>query len=411
MSLLSTQIPDFSIKDACRNTRIAGWLLLSRPVIYFIFSRKRDLDSYSAVDFSAMIFILYAVVSLIVGYRIIFGGKNSSLGRDILFRSPMVLFMTYSLLGIISMAWSVLPSLTGFRAFECIAMMILIIAAIQELFETENMQYVIVWSLLYCAWNIFWEVLHTAQWDSNLSALLEASQMMSTIFFFMALYFVPLRWYNYLIMIMAVFSMSTVSYIGMAIGAISSFWTRGHVKIMAIGAAFILLLAAIAIGPSTLVKDTIFFDKNDISMEETSGRDAIMDVCIECIEMYPMGLGFFAAEPFILYNANLQAISAHNSLFSAGMGMGIPGVVILSLFFLGVGYTTFSNKIDKNYKPILIGCFFVAILHCMGNPSVGTRVFGAWMACMYIFVLICSFYVYGKKYQNDYSNEQIGDIE
>lgn len=48
-----------------------------------------------------------------------------------------------------------------------------------------------------------------------------------------------------------------------------------------------------------------------------------MDATIECVERYPMGLGFFAAEPYVLYAKNLGAISAHNSLFSAGMGMGI----------------------------------------------------------------------------------------
>lgn len=41
---------------------LCGILLLSRPLLYAIFSRQRDLSAYSSVDASAIVFILYAVV-------------------------------------------------------------------------------------------------------------------------------------------------------------------------------------------------------------------------------------------------------------------------------------------------------------------------------------------------------------
>lgn len=225
--------------------------------------------------------------------------------------------------------------------------------------------------------------------------------MMSTTFFFMALYFVPRRWYNYLILVMSVFSMSTVAYLGMGIGAISAFWTQGRVKTLTLFATLLLTMAVVFIGPYAFLKNTIFFDKKEISIEETSGRNHLLDATVDCVDNYPFGLGFFAAEPYVLYAKNLGAISAHNSLFSAGMGLGIPGIIIFALFLLSLGYCTFSKYISAEYKPIIIGCFCVAFMQCMGNPSVGTRVFGAWMPCMYIFVLISAFYVYSKYYESN----------
>ena len=405
---MKTQIEGLGLKDVICNTSWAGWTLLARPVIYFLFSRRRDLEAYSSVDFTAIVFIFYSVIAFIVGWRAL-ANSRSRIGVSVLTRSPIVIFIVYSLWAVASMFWSVNYQLTGFRAFECIAMTFLIVAVIQDLFETGSVRFVILWSLLFCTWDIIWAVCRAALWAPSLSVLLEVSQMMSTCFFFMALYFIPRRWYNYLIMVMSVFSMSTVAYIGMALGSVSSFWNEGRTRLIAIVGAFVLLLTVIAVGPQKLLKDTIFFDKDEISLEETSGRDHLMEISIATMNKYPMGLGFFAAEPYVLYAANYGAISAHNSLFSAGIGMGIPGVIIMALFFIAIGKVTISQFIPEKYKSIVIGCFCVAFLHCMGNPSIGTRVFGAWIPCMYIFVLICSLYIYSKYYYVEGSDIEDND--
>lgn len=139
-----------------------------------------------------------------------------------------------------------------------------------------------------------------------------------------------------------------------------------------------------------------------------------MDATIDCVERFPFGLGFFAAEPYVIYAKKMAAISAHNSLFSAGMGLGIPGIILISLFFMSTGAIVFSKYILPNYRAIVIGCFSVAFLHCMGNPSIGSRVYGAWMPCMYMFVLICGMYIYGKYYEleeSEYDENYMGNEE
>lgn len=395
---MKTQIKNFGLKNILKTTTLAGWILLARPVIYLLFSRRRDLDAYATVDTSAVVFIVYSFFAFYIGSKKIFHTKER-IGKSILFKSPILWFLFYSFLGVVSMLWSVNPTLSGFRAFECIATMLLIVAVIKELFTTGNLRYVVLWSIFYCTWDIAFALIRTLQWTTNLSILLESSQMMATTFFFMALYFTPRKWYNYLIMVMSIFSMSTVAYIGMALGAISAFWTKGNAKLITIIVAIALLLTTLWMGPQKFLKQTIFFDKAEISLEVTSGRDQLMYTTIACVERNPFGLGFFAAEPYVIYSSGYGgAISAHNSLFSAGMGMGFPGIILLSIFFISMGSCVFSRFIPKPYRPILIGCFCVAFLHCMGNPSVGTRVFGAWIPCMYVFVLISAFYVYGRYY-------------
>ena len=401
---MKTQIEDFGLKDVIRNTSLAGWVLLARPLISFLFSRKRSLNEYASVDASAMVFILYAFIAFGVGWWTI-NRSESGMGKMVLWKTPILIFLLYSILGIVSMLWSVNSQLTGYRAFECIAMTLLIVAVIEDLFKTGSLKFIFLWSLLFCTFDIILSVIIRSRWDNSILGLLGASQMMATTFFFIALYFVPRQWYNYFIIVMSVFSMSTVSYIGMALGSVSAFWNQGKTKLIAFVGAFCLLLAVIAVGPYKLLKDTIFFDKTDISIEETSGRDHIMKATFESLEENPMGMGFFAGEPYVLYAKGMPAIGGHNSFFSAGLGLGYPGIIIIGVFFIAMGFITISRFISPKYKNIMIGCFCVAFLQCMGNPSVGTRVYGAWMPCMYIFVLICGMYVYGKYIEQEDNEE------
>lgn len=380
-------------------TDVCGWLLLARPVLYFMFSRRRELDQYSAIDFSAFIFIAYAFICFFVSARQVM--RPNSFGRKVMGNSPILLLLIYTLLSAISMVWSVIPVLTGFRAFECLAMIMLLIGVMQSLVCRYGLRVMIAWSIFYVTWDIIWAIIrNVVAWGGfHLEYVLEASQMSATCFFFLAFYFARREWFGWLIMVMSIFSMSTVAYIGMALGSIGLLWTTGKKKVFIVFGTIFFAMAVVVIGPRTFLKNTLFFDKTDISLDDTSGRDALMRVAIESLEENPMGLGFFAAEPYILYKHFVGAISAHNSIFSAAMGMGWPGVIVIGLFFIVLGLTAFAPSIPRKLRPAMIGCFFVAFLHCMGNPSVGTRVYGAWMPCAYIFIMISSVYVASRYYK------------
>ena len=79
-------------------------------------------------------------------------------------------------------------------------------------------------------------------------------------------------------MIMSIFSMSTVAYIGMALGSVSTFFGQKRYRTAVILAFMILGTVIAVIGPYKFIKDTVFFDKESISIHETTGRDKIMEV-------------------------------------------------------------------------------------------------------------------------------------
>lgn len=376
----------------------SGILLLSRPLIYLIFSRRRDLNAYSSVDASAMVFILYAIICFFIATRDL-NQNNKTLGRDIFIHSPVLWIILYTFLGMASMLWSVNLQLTGFRAFECLSMIMLMIAIVQNLFYQGGCKLVIQWTMLYVTVDIIFSLLRTLSYTTNIFELLQTSQMMATTFFYIALFQSRKRWWHYLIITMSIFSMSTVAYIGMALGSISTFFGRAKYRVVVYLATMVLGLTIAVIGPYKFIKNTVFFDKKTISIHETTGRDKIMEVAFQALEKKPEGYGFFAGEPYLLYSKRLGAINGHNSLFSAAIGLGIPGIVLISLFFIMMWKTTFSRYIHSDYRASLIGCFMVSFLQSMGNPGIGSRVFGGWLPTMFATVLICGFYVYGKYYE------------
>lgn len=391
-----TKIKHF--KELAKSGGICGLLLLIRPLIFLLFSRGRDLSAYSAIDFSAMIFIAYAFVCFFFAYKELIK-VDFSFAKKLMRHTPLIWFIIFTIYGFISMLWSVNFALTGFRAFECLAMILLIVAIMQILFTTCNTDKIIDWVILYVTIDIIFAIVRTLRWTTSLSWLLQSSQMMSTVFFFLALYYPKKKWYHYLIMVMSIFSGSTVAYIGMAIGCISVLWRRTQYKPLIIIGVIVISLFVVIIGPQKVLKDTVFHDKESISLEETSGRNLVMEASIETIKENPWGLGFFAGEPYVLYSKDLHGINAHNSLFSAGIGMGYIGIIFMAIFLFGMSFTVFSKYIPAKYRASLIGCFFVAFLQCMGNPSIGSRVYGAWISETLLFTLICSFYVYGKYYK------------
>lgn len=374
-----------------------GIILLIRPLLYMVFSRRRDLDAYSSVDASAAIFILYAVICFFLAAWEL-NRKKKTFGRDLFIHSPLMWISLYTALGMVSMIWSVNLQLTGFRAFECLSMTMLMVAVVQNLFYRGGCKTAIQWTLLYVSVDIIFAIMRALSYTTNVMILLQTSQMMATTFFYVALFQSPRKWWNYLIIVMSVFSMSTVAYIGMALGTVSTFFGQKKYRLVVLLFFMILGIVIVAIGPYKFIKDTIFFDKQSISIHETTGRDKIMNVALQSLVERPEGYGFFSGEPYLLYSKNIGAINGHNSLFSAAIGLGIPGVILMVVFFLTLMKAAFSRYIPPKYRASLIGCFFVLFLQSMGNPGIGSRVYGGWMPTMFATVLICGFYVYGKYY-------------
>lgn len=390
---------NISFKELIGAGGVCGILLLIRPFIYMIFSRRRDLNAYSTVDFSAVIFILFAFICFIFSLREL-NRSSSAFGRSMIIASPIIWLLLYTLLGGFSMFWSVDFKLSGFRVFECLSLLLLIVAVIQRLFIEQSHRIVIQWTITFIVLDVLVALVRRSMWAPDIWTLLEASQMMATTFFFLSLYADSKKWYHYLIMILSIFSMSTVSYVGMFLGLLSLFFSNSRYRVVIAACGVILISLFFAFGPTKILKSTVFFDKSDISLSQTSGRDKIMNAAIESLESNPWGYGYTVGELVSLRRSNLNAINSHNSLFSAAMGLGYPGLILMLLFLINMcRIVLFSRYIPPNYKAMLVGCFCVGFLHCMGNPGLGSRVYGSWIPVCYLFTLICGFYINGKYYK------------
>ena len=378
---------------------VYGWLLLAEPIINLLTARRRDLDAYATVDTSAAITIaFYLIIFLVVLFKK--DKRGNTLRWTVFFQTPMMWFFIYTLYGFISMLWSVNFQLTGYRAFECLTMMLLMMKVWSCLFSSKDTSKVINWCLLYVSVQVICQIVSVLKWSSNILVILSSSQFVSTTFFYMALYHPHKRLIYYLIIVMSILSGSTVAYIGMVIGLVSLYFNKSKNKFPIFVLTLLGLILVSTIGFQEVIKETIFYDKETISWEHTSGRNQIMEIVIQALDQQPLGYGFFAGEPYVLYNSFSGAINGHNSFFSAALGLGYVGIIILLFFFIGMFRVTFSNIIPHEVRRSLSGCFFVGFLHCMGNPGIGSRIYGSWMPVMVLFTMICSFYVYNRKYHN-----------
>ena len=387
-----------NIKALAGTAGIYGWLLLAYPVLDLLTTRQRSVNAYAQVDSSAVVMILYTILCFVA---IISSGKNHhAFSLNAFFNTPMVWFLLYTIYAFFSMAWSVDFKLSGYRAFECLVMLLLMATVWQRLFATHNMNIVIDWCMLWVGLQIICQLLNYLRYTTNLADLIEGAQMVSTTFFFMALYRRHKRWIHYLIIVLSVLSGSTVGYIGMCVGLVSLFFGESKDKFPIFLLSMLLMLFIVFYGPQRFIKDTIFYDKPEISIEATTGRNHIMEAGIRTIKEQPLGYGFFVGEVYALHKNGIYVINGHNSFFSAAMGLGYVGIVSLFIFFLGMFRVTFFRGIPRQYRQPLIGCFFVGFFHCMGNPGIGSRIYGSWMPVMLLFTLICSFYAYNRKYLN-----------
>lgn len=396
---LSKYVSEYKISYLLEAGGPCGVLLLFRPILYSIFSRRRDLNAYASVDSSALIFIAYAFIGFIVALREL-SSSNFNLGPKMLRHSGLNVFLMFSILSFASMFWSVNLQLTGFRAFECLGMFLMIVMTLNRLFSYHNLNLVLDWSILWAVLECAISIIKTLSYTTNISEILETNQMFAPFFFYIALLSQRKKFGHYLVMAFSIFSMSTVAYIGMALGLIGIGKGGKNLKILALILGVCVTIAMIIMGPRQLLKDTLFFDKEDISLEQTSGRDKLMNAAFESASINPIGTGFFAGEPELFYKRGLAGINAHNAIFSSLIGCGYLGGALMILFLIVMLFNVRSKYIHPDYRAPLFCCFCVAIVECMGNPSIGSRVYGAWIGEMYIFCLIAAFYCYGRYYKN-----------
>lgn len=392
---------------------IPGWMLLGYYVVQIAFARTKS--DMAAVDGTAVIYAAYAIGAGIYCYRDLTKDAFSRCFFSRMMGKTCILwFVLYTLMCALSALWSPILPLSGYRALECMGMMLLNAAVIKNLIKNLDEKGVMLWSVTYAFVMMAFTAISYAR--AGWGIMLYALQFPSTIFFYLAFYYAPKKLMKYPMMLAAILARSTTGYIGMAAGLCSFMFGQrkyriwGWIIVMGVGMSVAL------VGVDDVLNNTVFaakggaFEDGKIDEEKTSGRTKIWGPSIDAViadgrEWY--GYGFVAGETVFVQNViGGQVIGMHNGFLSAFVGTGYLGLLFFSLFMLGYARAVFFSPIPKRYKALLIATFCCVFVHTLANPGLGFRVYGTWMPAMYFVMLTVGFsikYKYMRKYLPPYT--------
>lgn len=381
--------PKIKVKNFLLVAGLPGLLLIFRSVLLMLVQRQRSFEEVSSVDASASIQILYTGISFLVS--VYYLSKNR-FGKYLLFKSPLSFLIHYHMFAVMSFFWSLNASMSLYRAFECIAYSLLIVAVFAELSKKYSIQQIFRWLIFYAISSILFGAMARARlWGQGFFSFetLLAEQFYSTPFFFFAL-LLPLGFMaRSLILSLSILSFSNTAYIGMTLGSL--FLTKGnkYLKFVFFGLMFGFVVLISVVDFEELLLNTIFYGKEGIGIEYTSGRDKIFEQAMSSIKEKPLtGYGFVAGETFIINDSFKASIGAHNGLVSALIGIGLIGGFLYSLFFLSIFFFVFRSQIPKLYKSVFLSSITLVAVHTLGNPGIGSRVYGTWVPSMVILTFI-----------------------
>jgi O-antigen ligase len=368
---------------------IPGFILLIRPVIMALISRKRSVLEVSSVDASASVQMLLAFVAF--GVALFYFQKVKTF-RKLILHTPLIWFYLFTLWAAITSLWSVNSLLSAYRAFETLSWAMLIGALLSRLSERMTIIEIITWVLYYAVFDIVVNVLiNSLRFNYPIFSFetLLIEQLRSTPYFFLAL-LLPIGWLVKLIILpISIFSLSNTAYVGMAGGLIPMMTNKGKWRRIFLLITLITLIAFVLFGTQRVLQSTIFYGQKGIGLEYTTGRDKITEVVLQkSMEKPLLGHGFVASEIQLMKTRN-GLISVHNGFLSALYGTGFIGLLLFSVFFVKTTFAAGSKYLPPELRNAFLSSVILITIHTLGNPGLGTRVYGTWIPSVLIFTMIC----------------------
>lgn len=392
---------------------VPGWILLGYYVVQIAFARTKS--DMAAVDGTAVIYAAYALGAGIYCYRDLTKDTFSRFFFSKLMKRTCVLwFVLYTMLCALSALWSPILPLSGYRALECMGMMLLNAAVIKNLIKNLETKGIMLWSVTYAFVMMTFTAISFAR--AGWATILYALQFPSTIFFYLVFYYAPKKIIKYPMLATAILSRSTTGYLGMATGLCSFMFGQKKYRILGWIIVFGVGISIATVGLEDVLNNTVFaakggaFENGKLDEEKTSGRTQLWGPAIEAVkadnrEWY--GYGFVAGETMFVQNViGGQVIGMHNGFLSAFVGTGYIGLIFFCLFMLGYARSAFFSNTPKQYKALLIATFCCVFIHTLANPGLGFRVYGTWMPAMYFVMLTVGLnikYRYMKMYNPPYT--------
>lgn len=366
---------------------ITGKLLLLYPVMIALLTRKRALDKASVIDASASLQIIFMFICFFIITRRY--KKNKLFFKKILFNSPSFFLILYTVLGFLSTLWSSGPTLTLFRSFECLTFILLITDVIIVLIRRYSPDVIVKWIIFYGLWNLAAGILLRVKLiglDFFLDPFV-ANRLFFPLFFFIFLILGTKKIPKIIMLVFGILGLSNKVFFGIAAGLSSFVFGKTKYKLLFIFITTVIIVAVSYIGLDNLLLNTLYYGRESVGLDDSSGRDAIWAYLLEKgMEKPFFGYGFAAGEANLLaINVDFQAINAHNTFISAFVNNGIIGLLILILYFLSALKMGFSKYFPKDkWRTAVIASLIMVVVVNSAAPGVGGRLYGAWIPSVFI---------------------------
>lgn len=405
---MNNALGKISTKDFFIAGGFPAMVLFLRTIIMSFISRQRAFEYVNTVDTSAAIQIALSLIAFLVSIIYV---RRDSVIRNLILHTPLKWFLIYTIWAGVTALWSVNGLMSAYRAFECLAWFLLITALIARLYENLEPGQLIRWILYFAVFTIVFNTLNRSrQFGVSIFSFdtLRLEQMSSTTYFFLAL-LLPVGWVVKAIIIpISVFSLSNTAYAGMAGGLLTMITGKGRLKKAFILISIIILTVISIIGTEELLQNTIFYGKGGVGIEYTSGRDKIFDSAVrKALERPVFGFGFVSGETEVVTKLRRGAIGSHNGLLSAQLGTGLIGAAFFTIFLISMIITSGSKYYPESFKSAFLATAILISVHTLGNPGLGSRVYGTWIPAMLVFTMICMLYLHYNYYSTNEDN--LGD--
>ncbi len=370
----------------------AGYLLLFGDVLLFVFRRQRAAGEYSTIDSSALAQMVYIMACFICAGRY-FASRENRQAVAILISSPVVFLLFYIVLCMVSALWSPNPTYSAFMAFQSLASLLLVVAALREVSRRCIPQDVIEWAMLWAGWTVVWSVTSDVRGFGAAYMLypFRSARLSTGVFFFLALYVCKRRFLSCTIVAFAMLSGARKNYWGMLPGLLlGAVLGDRKSKVLAFASVCVLTISMLFFGAEDVIQNTLFRGKAGIGWEYTTGRDQMWTLGWElCMRSPLIGYGFVTGERDMLSEMMGQsAHSMHNMLLSAFMAVGILGPLLLSMYFLGTWMLCLPKAIPPSWRFVFTGTIVMVLVVAMTDPGLGGRVYGSWLSSVVVMTLI-----------------------
>jgi hypothetical protein len=362
-----------------RQMTLSQWMLVLYPVILMVLARRRDETDVAVVDGSAVAQIaLTALYGTWVLGRLVQSLKSI---EKIVVGTGLRWLLMYSVLAVMSAAWSTMPALTAYRSVQIVVFLLLTADAMSS---AKNAQDMLRLQLLYAAAEVIcWQFAPVIQ-SLSLEAI-HSSDVPGTI---VAILFIGWmvrgkQWRTLYIglALAAAAATSAGTFLALVGGLIVSLlFMRGRAS----GSGLILLFGMLVTFTCfhDQVNQLLFYGKTKSTIESGSGRIPIWTwILTERVPQAPIfGFGFGAGEVQArLYNVGgFRMMHMHNAAMSAIVNLGAAGEALFALFIMAM-FSKALRQRDQKIRIVLLGALTALMLNTLTMESVTAPLSPPWI--------------------------------